>query len=132
MQDPSVKSGDTLTIDERVEDEAEAKAIAKSRLAKANEDGLTASLTLVGDPLMVAGQVVALGASFGKYAALYLVHKATHKIVRGKYTTQLELKAIRQDGKVRKATTKDTKPASKSGLFDGPVQDLSKPQGQTF
>ncbi|KZL05510.1 contractile injection system protein, VgrG/Pvc8 family [Pseudovibrio sp. Ad26] len=132
VQDLSIKSGDTLTIDERVEDETEAKTIAKSRLAKANEDGLIANLTAVGDPLMIAGQVVALGATFGKYAALYLVHKAVHKISRGKYTTQLELKAIRQDGKVRKASAEGTKSGSKSGLFDGSVQDLSKPKGQTF
>ncbi len=132
VQDLSIRSGDTLTIDERVEDEAEAKTIARSRLAKANENGLTANLTIVGDPLMIAGQVVALGATFGKYAALYLVHKATHKIARGKYTTQLELKAIRQDGKVRKASGKGTKSGSKSELFDGSVQDLSKPKGETF
>lgn len=132
VQDLSVKSGDTLTIDERVEDEKEAKKIAKSRLAKANEDGLTAMLTLVGDSLLVAGQVVELGATFGKYGAIYLVHKAIHKISRGKYTTQIELKAIRKDGKVRKASAKSAKSEDKSGLFDGSVQDLSKPKGETF
>ncbi|SDQ70451.1 contractile injection system protein, VgrG/Pvc8 family [Pseudovibrio sp. Tun.PSC04-5.I4] len=132
VQDLSIKSGDTLTIDERVEDEAEAKTVAKSRLAKANEDGLVATLTLVGDPLLIAGQVVALGATFGKYSASYLVHKAQHKIARGTYTTQLELKAIRKDGKVRKASTKGSKAGGSSGLFDGPVQDLSKPKGQSF
>ncbi|MDD7908644.1 contractile injection system protein, VgrG/Pvc8 family [Pseudovibrio exalbescens] len=133
-EDPSVASGDTLTIDERVEDEEEAKKIAEARLAKANEDGLTASVILVGNPLLIAGQVVALGSTFGKYAALYLVHKAVHRIKRGSYTTELELKAIRKDGAVKKqdSATSNTSSASSTGLFSGPVQNLSRPAGETY
>ncbi|EFO32506.1 phage late control D protein [Roseibium sp. TrichSKD4] len=94
VQDLGAKSGDTLKIDERVEDEGQAKKLAKCRLAKANENRATAKLTLVGDPLLMAGQVIQLGLTFGKYAGKYLVHVATHKIARASYTTSLELKRV--------------------------------------
>ena len=94
VQDPSSKSGDILKIDERVENEEQARKLCKGRLAKANEDRRTASLSLVGDPTLVAGLVVALGASFGRYAGTYLIHKAVHSMKRGVYTTKLELKGV--------------------------------------
>jgi len=93
-EDPQAKTGDVLKIDERVENRAQAEALAKGRLAKANEDKRTARLTLVGDPLLCAGQKVALGASFGKYAGEYLIHVARHRIERASYTTQIELKGV--------------------------------------
>jgi phage protein D len=93
--DIGVKTGDTLKIDERVESKGHAKKLAKSRLAKANEDKRTASLTVVGDPLLVAGQVVALGGTFGQYAGRYLIHVATHQFARASYTTQLEIKGVK-------------------------------------
>ena len=94
VQDLSSKSGDVLKIDERVENEEQAKKLAKGRLAKANENKRTASLSLVGDPTLVAGLVVALGSTFGRYAGSYLIHKATHSVKRGNYTTRLDLKGI--------------------------------------
>ena len=68
--------------------------ILKGRLAKTNEDKRTASLTVMGDPGLVAGVVVALGSSFGKYAGNYLAHTARHPIRRADYKTQLELKGV--------------------------------------
>lgn len=94
VQDLSSKSGDVLKIDERVENEDQAKKLAKGRLAKANENKRTASLAMVGNPAMVAGLVVALGASFGKYAGKYLIHKAVHALKRGNYTTKIDLKGV--------------------------------------
>ncbi len=92
--DETSRSGDILKIDERVETEDQAKKLAKGRLAKANEDKRTASLTLVGDPMLVAGLVVELGATFGRYAGRYLIHKASHTSKRANYTTKLELKGV--------------------------------------
>ncbi|SNY91460.1 hypothetical protein SAMN04515647_1681 [Cohaesibacter sp. ES.047] len=93
-EDASSKSGDVLKIDERVENEEQAEKLCKGRLAKANEDKRTASLSLVGDPTLVAGLVVALGPTFGRYAGNYLIHKAVHSIKRGNYITRLDLKGI--------------------------------------
>ncbi len=92
--DPNAKSEDILKIDERVESAGQAQKLAESRLAKANEDNRTASLTIVGDPIMIAGQVVKLGGTFGQYAGRYLVHTATHQVRRAQYTTKLELKGV--------------------------------------
>ncbi|MCT4654354.1 MAG: contractile injection system protein, VgrG/Pvc8 family [Cohaesibacter sp.] len=94
VQNLSSKSGDVLKIDERVENEDQAKKLAKGRLAKANENKRTASLKLVGNPGMVAGLIIELGVSFGKYAGKYLIHKAAHAVKRGNYTTKLELKGV--------------------------------------
>ena len=93
-EDPQARTGDELKIDERIENRAQAEALAKGRLSKANEDRRTARLTLVGDPLLCAGQRVALGMTFGKYAGEYLVHVARHRIERASYTTQIELKGV--------------------------------------
>ncbi len=93
-EDPKAKTGDELKIDERVENRAQAEALAKGRLAKANEDRRTARLTLVGDPLLCAGAKVALGGTFGRYAGEYLVHVARHRIERASYTTTIELKGV--------------------------------------
>lgn len=94
VQDLSAPEGNTLEIDERVEDEATAKKLAKGRLAKANEDRRTASVTVIGDPLLIAGQVVALGGTFGKFAGNYLVHVSKHRQRRASYLTALELKGV--------------------------------------
>ena len=93
-EDPQARTGDELKIDERVENRAQAEALAKGRLKKANEDRRTARLTLVGDPLLCAGQKVVLGMTFGKYAGEYLIHVARHRIERASYTTQIELKGV--------------------------------------
>ena len=93
--DSNVTTGDTLKIDERVESKGHAKKLAKARLAKANEDAKTASVTMIGDPMLLAGVVVTLGATFGQYAGNYLVHVAVHKFSRGSYTVQLSLKGAK-------------------------------------
>ena len=53
-----------------------------------------ARLTLIGDPLLCAGQKVALGGTFGQYAGEYLIHTARHRVERASYTTTVELKGI--------------------------------------
>ena len=93
--DSSVKTGDTLNVAERVEDETQAKKLAEGRLAKANDEKRTCSITLVGDMLLVAGQVIALDASFGRWAGRYLVRTARHTIARGSgYSTEIEVKGL--------------------------------------
>ena len=89
VQDLSAPAGDTLEIDERVEDQTQARKLAKARLAKANEDRRTASITVIGDPLLIAGQVIALGGTFGKYAGNYLIHVSKHQQRRASYLTAL-------------------------------------------
>lgn len=95
VEDTSVKTGDTLRIDERVENEGQAQARAKSELEKENMKRQTGTLLLPGNPLMVAGQIIALDAGFGRWAALYLIKSSRHHIVRTQsYTTSIEIAAV--------------------------------------
>jgi phage protein D len=90
-EDDDVKNGDTLQLDERVENEGQAKKRIKSELEKKNLKAQTARFTFVGDPLLVSGQMVALDEGFGKWAGKYVIMKSRHKFSRGGYTTDIDL-----------------------------------------
>lgn len=93
-EDPRVKSGDTLKIDKRAESQAHAERLVAAKLAR-NNDGLgTGELSFVGDPLLVAGQVIALGATFGRYAGRWLITSATHLFNSAGYTTDINIKEL--------------------------------------
>ena len=67
-----------------------AQQLAKNKLRKANKHENTGSLTLVGDPRLVAGVTLTL-VNFGAFDGKYIVEKARHK-VGGGYTLQIELR----------------------------------------
>lgn len=91
VADAKVKNGDTLRLDERVETEAQARAMAQSKLEKANLGKQTVSIKLVGDPYLVAGSVIALAPDFGRWAGRYIIKSSRHHIARtAGYTTHLE------------------------------------------
>ncbi len=94
VKDDRVPSGDTLKIDDRAETQAHAERMCKARLARANDKLGTGKITLVGDPLLLAGQVVRLGPGFGKYAGRWLVTAAQHRFNASGYTTNIDIKAI--------------------------------------
>ena len=83
-------AGKTLTIDSRVESEADAQTLAQSRLRKANQGELTGSVTIMGHPGLVAGMTIQM-ADFGIFSGKYFVEKVTHR-VSDKYTTSAELR----------------------------------------
>lgn len=93
-EDPRVLSGDTLKLDDRAENQAHADHLCKARLAKENDDLGTGKLVVVGDPLLVAGQVIQLGLTFGRYAGRWLVTAAEHNFSSAGYTTSLNLKVL--------------------------------------
>ena len=95
VEDKEVKSGDTLRIDDRVENEGQAKALAKSKLQKANLKQWTANFTLVGDPLLLAGQNVQLS-GYGKWDRKYSITKARHQLTRSGLTTAVEMAGVRE------------------------------------
>lgn len=94
IEDKKVKTGDTLRLDGRVENEGQARAMAQSKLDKKNLKKQTASLTMVGNPLLCAGQTVILGPGFGKWAGTYVVQRSRHRITRAAYTTEMELASV--------------------------------------
>jgi uncharacterized protein len=90
-EDDDVKNGETLRLDERVENEKQGKARIKSELEKKNLKAMTASFSFPGDNLLVAGQMLILGSGFGKWAGKFVIMKSRHKFSRGGYTTDIEL-----------------------------------------
>lgn len=94
VEDPRVVSGDTLKIDERCETLAHAERLCIARLARENDGLGTGSLTTVGDPLLLAGQVIALAGGFGRFAGTWLVSSARHHFGSNGYTTQIQIKLV--------------------------------------
>ncbi len=94
-EDPRVPSGDTLKLDDRVETQAHAERMCVARLARENDDLGTGRITAVGDPLLLAGRVVELAPSYGRYAGRWLITMAQHRFNSGGYTTHVSLKLIR-------------------------------------
>ena len=90
----SAKKGDsakTLTIQKRVENPEQAVALGKSELHDANVKEQTASLEIMGYPLLAAGQTIEL-ADFGSFSGKYFIKSTTHKISGSSaYSTSLEL-----------------------------------------
>lgn len=94
-EDKKVKSGDTLKLDDRVENEGQANKLAKSRLDKANMKQWQGSFEVVGDPLLLAGQIVAV-AGYGRFDRRYTIMRARHRITRAGYVTHVELQGVRE------------------------------------
>lgn len=92
--DSKIKNGDTLRLDERVENDGQAKARVKSELEKENLKKQTGTISMVGNPLMLAGQIIALDSGFGQWAGRYVVKSSRHPISRSGYTTNIEINAV--------------------------------------
>lgn len=93
-QSGSAASGDTLKLSTRSGSKAAAQAKAQAALDDANLQQTAGSLTLPGNPKLVAGATFAL-ADCGKLSGKYLVESARHHIDRGGgYTTELEVKRV--------------------------------------
>lgn len=111
IEDKKVKNGDTLRIDDRVENVGQAQALAKSRLEKENLKKQTGNLIMVGNPLLLAGNKIELDEGFGRWAGEYLIKTSRHHIVRGQgYTTNIEINAVGGTGGDEKPKGTKTKP----------------------
>lgn len=95
VEDGEVKTGDTLRIDDRVENEGQANALAKSKLQQANMKQWSGSFTLVGDPLLLAGQNVLLS-GYGRWDRKYSITRARHQLTRAGMTTAIEQAGTRE------------------------------------
>ena len=86
-------TGDTLRIvPNKGESAAQLNARADAKLADAQDDQCAGTVTLVGNALLVAGQMVRLK-EFGKFSGKYLVKQSRHDFTRHVgWTTELEIK----------------------------------------
>ncbi|WP_172794918.1 phage late control D family protein [Loktanella sp. 3ANDIMAR09] len=91
--DPRVQSGDRLILDDKVETQAQADRLCLARLLRANDDWTRGRLTVVGEPYLVAGQVLLLGPTLGEFAGRYLVTSAEHVMADG-YTTTVQIRGL--------------------------------------
>jgi len=79
-----------LSMDKRVESQADAMALAKNRMRGANKGETTGNFTIMGHPGLVAGMTIGMS-GFGKFSGKYFVTKATHSL-GDKYTTKAEIR----------------------------------------
>lgn len=84
------KQGKTLMINQEVKTIAEAETLAKKKLREKNKEELTASFSLVGTFLLVAGVTINI-VGFGKFDGKYIVSKASHE-VGGGYSVNIDLR----------------------------------------
>lgn len=77
-------------INQRVESEADARALAQNALRGKNQGECTGSIEIMGHPGLVAGITLSL-TGFGHFSGAYFVEKAEHKIGSG-YTTSAEIR----------------------------------------
>ncbi|MCW5223530.1 phage protein D [Verminephrobacter aporrectodeae subsp. tuberculatae] len=85
-------SGDTLKLSSRGS-RAAVQAKTQAALAAANLQQTSGSLSLPGNPLLVAGTTFML-LDCGRLGGKYLVESARHRIDRGGYVTELEVKRV--------------------------------------
>ena len=105
-------SGQVLKINTRVENQAEAEALAQSKLRDANKREVTGSLDLVGDVRLLDGIVIQVE-GFGTFDGKYRIATSSHSVASGGYTTRVELESgppsVRKGGKGEKKAKKKGK-----------------------
>lgn len=77
----------------RAKSVSDAEHLAKAKLRELNARSVTGSISLVGDPSLVAGVVVAVS-GFGSFDGNFIVQEATHSVSSGGYTTSLSLRRV--------------------------------------
>ncbi len=91
VEDDEVTTGDTLRVDERVENEDQARRRAKSELGAKNRKAWSGSITCVGNPLLMAGQIFRLNEGFGRWSERkYVIKSSRHSLTRTAYTTTID------------------------------------------
>ena len=91
-EDPSVEeSGQIYSLKKRAGSQAEAERLAKAQLRKLNLRQLTGSIEMVGNPLMAAGNVVALS-GFGSFDGNFIITSATHSMGSEGYRTSIQVR----------------------------------------
>jgi phage protein D len=86
------RSGQTLRLNEKCESLAEAERIAKNRFESRNRNVKDASIDIVGNPSIVAGQNITLTGFKSRFNGRYSVEEAKHSV--WPYATSLTLRKI--------------------------------------
>ena len=90
------ESGQVFVIKKRCSSQAEAERIAKAKLRQLNLRQTTGNLTVVGDPLLVAGGVISLK-GFGSFDGKFFIEQADHSIGSSGYTTSVQVRRVNEN-----------------------------------
>jgi phage protein D len=94
VTDPVIKAGDTLVIQERAENAADANQKALAAIQQHNIYQGTARLTLPGTTTLVAGNNVTIS-GWGVNDGVWMIAKSMHRLERqGGYSTEVELRTL--------------------------------------
>lgn len=85
--------GQEYQVKKRATSIDEAKRIAKATLRKLNLRKMTGSLSLVGDPSLVAGVVINLK-GFGSFDGNFIIESASHTVGTSGYTTAISVRRV--------------------------------------
>lgn len=92
--DPNVgEDGQEYILKKRAADEADALRLAKAKLRALNRRHITGSMSVIGDPGLVAGVVIKC-AGFGSFDGNFIVEQASHKVDSSGYKTDLTLSRV--------------------------------------
>ena len=73
--------------------QAEAERLDKAKLRELNAKIMTGQVTIVGDPSIAAGVVIAVK-GFGSFDGNFIVEEARHSVSSSGYTTELRLRRV--------------------------------------
>jgi uncharacterized protein len=98
------KDREEVISDKPVQSAQEARTLAKETLERTAKNMVTASGSVVGLPDLRAGSVLFITGVGARFSGRYFVHKTTHTIGDGGYTTQFEcrLEELEEDADARR------------------------------
>ena len=95
--DPNASDSDQeYYMKRRATSQSEAKRLAKAKLRSLNSHRMTGSMTVVGDPMLSAGTVIACE-GIGAFDGNFIVEEANHSYSSSGYTTDLRLRRVNND-----------------------------------
>ena len=130
-EDDSVEGSERiLEINERVENESEARSVAKKKLSEKNSREITGSITLMGDVRFAAGVNIDLS-GFGMFDGKYMLESVTHKVTQG-YNTTLNIKMGKSEKKAAKSRKKSKQTKRKGNVTGSPAPEPAMTEGMKF
>ena len=90
------ESGQIYVIKKRCSSLQEAERIAKAKLRQLNLRQTTGTLTLVGNPLLMAGECVLLQ-NFGSFDGKFFIEQAEHSVNSGGYITSIQVRRVNEN-----------------------------------
>ncbi len=92
-EDPNIQVGEVLKINQKVESTEEAKKIAISKLKEKNKFKQSGTITVEGNPNLVAGATIELELE-DLFSGKYFIEQSTHTINQNGYTTDLQIRKL--------------------------------------